>query len=60
MQLLDPTVVYSFLALVVVLAVAAIALVATTLPAALRETRTDRIARRESIPAYYGRLHFAH
>lgn len=60
MQLLDPTVVYSFLALVVVLAVAAIALVATALPAALRETRSDRIARRESIPAYYGRLHFAH
>ena len=27
---------------------------------AFRETRSDRIARHESIPAYYGRLHFAH
>ena len=29
-------------------------------PVALRETRNDRMARRESIPTYYGRLHFAH
>jgi hypothetical protein len=29
-------------------------------PVALRETRRDRQARRESIPTYYGRLHFAH
>jgi hypothetical protein len=29
-------------------------------PAHLRETRSDRKARRESIPAYYGLLHFAH
>ena len=29
-------------------------------PATLRETRRDRKARHESIPTYYGRLHFAH
>lgn len=29
-------------------------------PVVLRETRGDRKARRESIPTYYGRLHFAH
>jgi hypothetical protein len=40
-------------------AVAALALAAVAVPATLRETRSDRVARRESIPTYYGRLHFA-
>ena len=44
MQILDPAVV----------------LAAVALPAVLRGTRRDRQVRHESIPAYYGRLHFAH
>ncbi|NYE35158.1 hypothetical protein F4692_000262 [Nocardioides cavernae] len=59
MQLLDPTPVLVFLLAVVGLAaLASLALVAIALPAALRTTRIERLARRESIPAYYGRLHF--
>ena len=60
MQLLDPTAVIALLVLVGVAAVAAVALAAVTVPAALRETRRDRMTRHESIPTYYGRLHFAH
>lgn len=59
MQLLDPTPVIIFLVVVGLAAVAAIVLAAIALPAVLRDTRTDRRARQESIPAYYGRLHFA-
>lgn len=59
MQLLDPTAVILFLVVVALVAVAATVLAAVALPAVLRETRTDRRARRESIPTYYGRLHFA-
>jgi hypothetical protein len=40
--------------------VAAVAIAAVALPATLRVTRSDRQARHESIPTYYGRLHFAH
>jgi hypothetical protein len=60
MQLLDPTAVITLLVVVGIAALAAVALAAVALPAALRETRRDRQTRRESIPAYYGRLHFAH
>jgi hypothetical protein len=60
MQLIDPTAVTLFLVVVGIAALAAVALAAVALPATLRVTRTDRRARRESIPAYYGRLHFAH
>ena len=41
-------------------ALASLVLAAVALPAALRSTRADRVTRHESIPAYYGRLHFAH
>lgn len=60
MQLLDPTPVLVFFVVVLAVAAVALALVAVALPEALRSTRRDRLARRESIPAYYGRLHFAH
>ena len=42
------------------LVTSALVLAAVALPAALRSTRADRVTRHESIPAYYGRLHFAH
>lgn len=60
MQLIDPAAVITLLVVVGIAAVAAIAMAAVVLPATLRVTREDRQARRESIPAYYGRLHFAH
>ena len=59
MQLIDPTVVIALMVVVGLAAVAATALAAVAVPATLRETRSDRMARRESIPTYYGRLHFA-
>jgi hypothetical protein len=59
MQLIDPTVVIALMVVVGIAAVAALALAAVAVPATLRETRSDRMARRESIPTYYGRLHFA-
>ena len=59
MQLLDPTAVLALLSLVVVAAIAIVVLAAVALPAALHETRADRQQRHESIPTYYGRLHFA-
>lgn len=59
MEILDPTVVIPLL-VVGVAALAAVVLAAVAVPAALRETRLDRQTRHESIPAYYGRLHFAH
>ena len=59
MQLLDPAAVITLLALVGVAVLAALVLAAVALPATLRETRTDRHRRHESIPTYYGRLHFA-
>ena len=60
MEILDPTVVIPLLVVVGVAALAAVVLAAVAVPAALRETRLDRRARRETIPTYYGRLHFAH
>ena len=60
MQLLDPTAVTFLLVVVGIAALASVALAAVALPATLRVTRRDRMARRESIPGYYGRLHFAH
>ncbi|WP_416953695.1 hypothetical protein ACNKF0_16010 [Nocardioides sp. T5] len=60
MQILDPTIVIALMTLVGIAALAAVTLVLVAVPAALRETRGDRIARRESVPTYYGRLHFAH
>jgi hypothetical protein len=60
MQIIDPTIVIALMTLVGIAALAAVTLVLVAVPAALRETRGDRIARRESVPTYYGRLHFAH
>ena len=57
MQLIDPT---AAITLLVVVGIAAVAMAAVALPASLRETRRDRQSRHESIPTYYGRLHFAH
>ena len=59
MQLLDPAAVITLLALVGVAVLAALVLAAVALPATLRETRTDRQRRHESIRTYYGRLHVA-
>ena len=60
MQLFDPAVVITLMVVIGIAALAAIVLAAVALPAALRTTRRDRQVRHESIPAYYGRLHFAH
>ena len=59
MQLIDPAAAIALMVLVGIAALTAVALAAVALPATLRETRRDRVARRESIPTYYGRLHFA-
>ena len=60
MQILDPAVVITLMVVVGIAALAAVVLAAVSLPAVLRSTRRDRQVRHESIPAYYGRLHFAH
>ena len=60
MQILDPAVVITLMVVIGVAALSSVVLAAVALPDALRATRRDRQVRRESIPAYYGRLHFAH
>ena len=60
MQLIDPVAAITLLVVVAIAALAAVAMAAVVLPSTLSVTRRDRKARRESIPAYYGRLHFAH
>ncbi len=60
MQLLDPTSIIVLAVVVGLVALASLVLAVVALPAVLRSTRVDRVARDESIPAYYGRLHFAH
>ena len=60
MQILDPTAVIALLVVTGLAALAAVVLTLAVLPATVRATRSDRMARRESIPTYYGRLHFAH
>jgi hypothetical protein len=59
MQLFDSTAAGLYLAFVGTVIVLGLVLALAVAPVALRETRTDRKARRESIPTYYGRLHFA-
>ena len=59
MQLIDPTAVITLLVVVGIAALAALAMAAVALPSTLSVTRKDRQARHESIPTYYGRLHFA-
>lgn len=60
MQIIDSSAVLTLLVVTGIAALAAVVLAVAVLPAALRATRSDRMARHESIPAYYGRLHFAH
>ena len=60
MQFIDPTLASLLLAGVAVVAVVGGALAVAVLPSTLRVTRGDRMARHESIPTYYGRLHFTH
>ena len=60
MQLLDPAVVITLMVVIGIAALASLVLAAVSLPPVFRATRRDRQARHESVPAYYGRLHFAH
>ena len=60
MQIIDPAAALTLLVIVGIAAVAAVAMAAGAFTSALAGTRRDRRARHESIPAYYGRLHFAH
>jgi hypothetical protein len=60
MQLIDPTAVTVLLVVVGVTALVVVGLLAASLVVGVRGARRDRLARHESIPAYYGRLHFAH
>lgn len=53
----------AFWALISIVGVAAVAGVVLSVVGAVvfvTQNRPERISRRESIPAYYGRLHFAH
>ena len=59
MQIIDPTAVITLLVVTGIAALTAVVLTALALPTTLRLTRRDRMARHESIPTYYGRLHFA-
>lgn len=59
MQLIDTHVITTLLVLVGLAATISVALIATVAYRALSITRSDRVARHESIPTYYGRLHFA-
>lgn len=45
-----------YLIVIGVVSLAAVVLAAAALTTTLRETRSDRRARHESIPAYYGRM----
>lgn len=60
MQILDPAVIITLVVVVGLAALTAVVLAAVALSAVLRGTRRARQVRHESIPAYYGRLHFAH
>ena len=60
MQLFDSTAAGLYLAFAGPVIVLGLVVVLAVAPLALRETRSDRRSRHESIPAYYGRLHFAH
>jgi hypothetical protein len=59
-QLFASTAVAPYLTFVGVVLLLGLVTVLAVAPLALRETRRDRVARHESIPTYYGRLHFAH
>ena len=60
MQLFDSTAAGLYLAFAGTVIVLGLVVALAVAPVALRESRTDRRSRRESIPTYYGRLHFAH
>jgi hypothetical protein len=59
-MLADSTAITTYLVFVGVVSALALVLASVVLTLAFRETRRDRIARHESIPAYYGRGYFAH
>ncbi|MBD3948082.1 hypothetical protein [Nocardioides ganghwensis] len=60
MQLLASTALAPYLSFVGVVLLVGLVTVLAVAPVAVREARRDRRARHESIPTYYGRLHFAH
>lgn len=60
MQMIDSTAITTFLLFVSGVLLLGLVAGVTGVTFALRETRRDRQARSETIPAYYGRLHFAH
>lgn len=60
MQIIDPTAAILLLVVAGLAALAAVVFAVAALPATLTVTRRERLSRHESIPAYYGRLHFAH
>jgi hypothetical protein len=60
MQLIDPTAITTFLVFAVSVLVLGLVAGVAGVTVALRETRRDRQQRHETIPTYYGRLHFAH
>jgi positive regulator of sigma E activity len=60
MQLFASTVIAPYLSFLGMVLLVGLVTVLAVAPLALRETRRDRRARHESIPTYYGRLHFAH
>ena len=60
MQLFDSTAAGLYLAFAGTVIVLGLVVALAVAPVALRESRTDRMSLRESIPTYYGRLHFAH
>lgn len=59
MQVLDPTPIAALLTLAGVVFAVGLAAFFAGMTVALQDSRRDRFARRESIPMYYGRLHFA-
>ncbi len=58
MEFIDTNAVFTLFAVVSIVAAVALVLIVAVLPSTLKITRRDRVARHESIPTYYGRLHF--
>ena len=58
--MIDPTPITTYLVFACAVLGLGFVVSLAVLTMALRETRHDRKDRHESIPAYYGRLHFAH
>ncbi|QBX54334.1 hypothetical protein EXE58_01830 [Nocardioides seonyuensis] len=58
MEMIDTTALNVLLGFQALAALVGLLLVAVVLAKVLPVTRRERLARRESIPTYYGRLHF--